>query len=164
MEPVSPKSVIEVALPEYETTIDQLVDATVRALTSAGLYEKESLAMVNTWRNSWFGEDGTRLLYLVPGKITDKLLPLTIDPVPDERVRILVGRLETITPEDSKNLVGRLVGTNSSDKPRKADVNEELKSLGRFAESAVQFVMNQTTNAATRSRLEQILKQVREAR
>jgi hypothetical protein len=164
MEPVSPKSVIEVALPEYETTIDQLVDATVRALTSAGLYEKESLAMVNTWRNSWFGEDGTRLLYLVPGKITDKLLPLTIDPVPDERVRILVGRLETITPEDSKNLVRQLVGSKSNKKPTKEKIDAELKPLGRFAEPAVQFVMGQTTDAATRSQLELILKQVRNDR
>jgi hypothetical protein len=161
IDPVSPKSVIEVTLPEYETTIDELVDATVRTLTAAGLYEKESLAMVNTWRNSWFGEDGTRLLYLVPGKITDKLLPLTIDPVPDERVRILVGRLETITPEDSKNLVSRLVGSNPNKKHTKEEIDAELKPLGRFAEPALQFVMGQTNDAQTRSRLELILKQVR---
>jgi hypothetical protein len=164
IETVSPKAGIETALPDYETTIDQLVDSTVKILTAAGLYEKESLAMVNTWRNSWFGEDGTRLLYLVPGKITDKLLPLKIDPVPDEKVRILVGRLETITPEDSKSLSSRLVGTKPNHNPTKDEIAAELKPLGRFAEPAVQFVMSQTTDTTTRNRLEQVLKQVRETR
>jgi len=69
--PVSPRSSIEISLPDSRTTIDRLVAATVRELTAAGLYEKEALAMVNTWRDNWFGEDGTRLLYLVPGKLTD---------------------------------------------------------------------------------------------
>src|SRR4029079_14347712 len=108
--------------------------ATVRELTSAGLYEKESLAMVNTWRTNWFGENGTRLLYLVPGKQTDKLLPLKVDPAPDEQVRVLVGRLETITPEDCQQLVRRLVGSGPNDKPADDWLKEELKSLGRFAE------------------------------
>ena len=49
----------------------------VHELSAAGLYDKEALAMVNTWQASWFGENGTRLLYLVPTKLTDKLL-LTI--------------------------------------------------------------------------------------
>ena len=69
--------------------------------------KRKSLAMVNTWRSSWFGENGTRLLYLVPGKQTDELLPLKVEPAPDEQVRVLVGRLETITPEDCQRLVRR---------------------------------------------------------
>ena len=85
--------------------MSELAAVTVRELTAAGLYEKESLAMVNTWRRSRLGENGTRLLYLVPGKLTDVPLPLSIEPAPDEKVRVLVGRLETLTPEDCQQLV-----------------------------------------------------------
>jgi hypothetical protein len=37
-----------------------------RALVSAGLYEKEARAMVNTWQDQWLAEEGTRVLYLLP--------------------------------------------------------------------------------------------------
>jgi hypothetical protein len=155
--PIDPGSTIEVTLPTTESTVDQLAEAMVRELTAAGLYEKESLAMVNTWRTSWFGENGTRLLYLVPSEQTDKLLPLTIDPAPSESVRVLVGRLETLTPEDCQRLVHTLTGGDANAKTIKA----ELASLGRFAEPAIQFAIGQTSDRQTRERLEAIRTEVR---
>src|SRR5262249_46033668 len=95
-DPLKPHSAIEFDLPSAESSVDHLAEAMVHELTAAGLYEKEAWAMVNTWRSSWFGESGTRLLHLVPSSLTEKLLPLTIEPAPTERVRVLVGRLETI--------------------------------------------------------------------
>ena len=53
--------------------------------------------MVETWKDSWFGE-GCRLIYIVPSGFIDKVLPLTIDPVPGQIVRVFVGRLEIVTP------------------------------------------------------------------
>ena len=35
------------------------------ALVRTGLFQREADAMVNTWRDSWFAEDGVRVLYLV---------------------------------------------------------------------------------------------------
>jgi hypothetical protein len=161
IDPVQAHSTIEVTLSETESTVDQLTEATVHELTSAGLYEKESLAMVNTWRSNWFGENGTRLLYLVPSKQTDKLLPLKIEPAPDEQVRVLVGRLETITPEDCKELGRKLVGAGTIDKPSEVWVKQELKSLGRFAEPAIQFAIDQTHDPKQVGRLKAILTNVR---
>jgi hypothetical protein len=161
MDPVRARSAVEVTLPTTESTVDQLTEAALRELTAAGLYEKESLAMVNTWRTSWFGENGTRLLYLVPSKQTDKLLPLKVDPAPDEQVRVLVGRLETITPEDCQQLVRKLVGSGANDKPSDDWVKEELKSLGRFAEPAIQFAISQTSDSTQVGRLKAILATVR---
>src|SRR4029077_9160312 len=127
-------------------------ETTVRELTATGLYEKEALAMVNTWRTSWFGENGTRLLYLVSGTLTDKLLPLTVDPAPDERVRVLVGRLETLTPEDCQRLVHALTGSGSGGNQTQKAITAELTSLGRFAEPAIQFAISQTNDLSTRAR------------
>jgi hypothetical protein len=117
--------------------------------------------MVNTWRASWFGENGTRLLYLVPEKLTDMLLPLAVSPAPDERVRVLVGRLETLTPEDCERLVHALTGAGSDERPAAETIKAELAALGRFAEPALQFMIGQTDDGATRSRLEAVLAEIR---
>jgi hypothetical protein len=131
-------------------TMDDLSGAVVQALVGARLYEKEARAMVNTWRNSWFGEGGTRLFYLVPGRLTDELLPLTISPQPDETVRVLVGRYEIMSPEDEAR-VTRVVEQSIRDRAAfqaKAEKDEKLretgyqlpkavKQLGRLAEPAL---------------------------
>jgi hypothetical protein len=161
LDPVGPRSSIDTTLPSEQSTVDRLAEATVHELIAAGLYNKEALAMVNTWRTSWFGENGTRLLYLVPGKLTDKLLPLSVDPAPDQCVRVLVGRLETLTPEDCQRLVRTLGGSKASDKPAEAAVKAELTSLGRFAEPAINFMIGQTSDQPTRDRLKAILAEVR---
>ncbi|MEX2318048.1 MAG: hypothetical protein WD669_12900 [Pirellulales bacterium] len=161
LQPIRPRAAIEINLPTTESTVERLAEATVRELTAAGLYEKEALSMVNTWRTSWFGESGTRLLYLVPENQTEKLLPLSIEPSPDERVRILVGRLETLTPEDGQRLTRTLIGNGALEKPSPDAVKAELATLGRFAEPALQFMIGQTSDPPTRGRLETILADLR---
>jgi len=148
---------VEMVLPAQASTVEQLADAMVSELIAAGLYQKEALAMVNTWHASWFGEDGTRLLYLVPEKQTNELLPLRIEPAPDESVRVLVGRLETLTPEDCRRLV-EVVTTADA---RSEKVQGELKALGRFAEPAVQFALSQEKEIPRRERLEAVLATLR---
>jgi hypothetical protein len=162
LKPIAGHTDATTSLPTTESTIDELADATVRALIAAGLYEKEARAMVNTWRTSWFEENGTRLFYLVPEKLTNELLPLTIEPAPEQQVRVLVGRLETLTPEDGARLTAALVRIDSND-PLSADsIKDQLKPLGRFAEPAVQFLITQTQASDAREHLETILRQLRE--
>src|SRR6185503_6623363 len=61
------------------------------ALVSEGLYGPEAAAMVETWRDSWFGEQGMRVLYVLPRTWTDRTLPLSIEPAPKDIVRVMVG-------------------------------------------------------------------------
>jgi hypothetical protein len=68
-----------------------------RLLTDAGLYPREARAMVATWRDSWF-EEGTRVFYVLAPQDVDAVLPLSIDPAPDQVARVFVGRMEVITP------------------------------------------------------------------
>ena len=69
-----------------------------KILIAQGLYEKEAAAMVKTWRDSWF-EEGLRVFYLLPRRMTDEILPITINPAPAQLTRVFVGRAEIITPE-----------------------------------------------------------------
>jgi hypothetical protein len=73
-------------------------DTLVRLLVQHGLFRKEAVAMVDTWRDSWF-EDGTRLFYVMPTRIVDARLPLEISPPPDAVSRVFVGRLELISKD-----------------------------------------------------------------
>src|SRR5437588_10159859 len=69
----------------------------VRGLVGPGLFEREAQAMVKTWDDSWFAEEGTRVLYILPREWTDRTLPLTITPQPSKMVRVMVGRAEIIS-------------------------------------------------------------------
>jgi len=74
------------------------------ALTAAGLYDKESAAMLNTWTTSYFGKSGLRVFWIVPRNVTDGILPLTLNPAPDDIQRVLVGRSEIMTPQQEQKL------------------------------------------------------------
>lgn len=103
------------------------------ALISAGLFDDEAAAMVNTWKDSWFAEDGVRVLYLLPRKWTDETLPLTLNPAPQNTARVMVGRAEIITPEAERNLIS-IFEKASADATFQPQATSELKKLGRFAE------------------------------
>ena len=71
------------------------------ALIAQGLYPKEAAAMIDTWRDSWF-EEGSRLIYILPGSAVNTMVPLEIKPVPARISRVFVGRIELITSETKK--------------------------------------------------------------
>jgi len=73
------------------------------ALVAQGLFPKEAQAMIETWRDSWF-EEGSRLIYLVPSRAIDAILPLQVEPVPSQTARVFVGRIELITPETTHSV------------------------------------------------------------
>lgn len=145
----------------YEVGLDNLAEQMVTSLVAAGLYEKEARCMVKTWQDAWFGEQGNRLLYFVPRTITDELLPLQLSPAPKELVRVLVGRMELMTPEqiDQVTSAATTMGTcaSSSCEPMRSIV----ESLGRFAEPALQYASQQAKTDDVRSTLMQISKEIR---
>jgi hypothetical protein len=155
------------------TTIDALADAVKDALVEAGLYEKEALAMVKTWRSSWFGEAGTRLLYVLPRPITDALLPLEINPKPQETVRVLVGRMEIMTPEQESRITA-LVRKSAGDRlaastlagtgelSPKYVAPAELGNLGRLAEPALARVGAINQDPAIRAEARLLLQRMTE--
>jgi hypothetical protein len=106
------------------------------ALAGEGLFADEAKAMVATWKDSWFAEDGVRILYLLPRAWTDEILPMKLNPEPQDLTRIMVGRAEVITPNVETNLVQLLTKTQFGNAAARAQAIAELKKLGRFAEPA----------------------------
>ncbi len=129
-----------IAEPAQDAGVAELSAAVVRALTAQGLYEKEARAMVKTWRPAWFGEEGTRFLYLMPAATTNQVLPLHIQPKPAALVRVLVGRQDVLTPEREREVDGLIQRLHESRSESEQQVlrREVERQFGRFAMAATE--------------------------
>ena len=109
------------------------------AIVAGGLYEKEAAAMVKTWDDSWFGEQGMRVLYTLPQTWSDRVLPLTFSPAPREIRRVFVGRAEMFTPSQEWALLKEVVrysGANEADKAKAVKAADSI-GLGRFTDVVI---------------------------
>lgn len=118
--------------PTEESTPEKLGAAVAELLTREGLYEKEARAMVQTWSADWFGDNGTRILYLVPQRLTEGLLPLTITPKPRTLLRVLVGRHDVLTPERERGIDALVKKLDGPVKEESLAADRALKDLGRY--------------------------------
>ena len=100
-------------------------------LVARGLYPREAKAMVESWRGSWF-EQGTRLFYIVSNEAVDAILPLQVQPRPDQVARVFVGRLEIATPATLREVKDALVRNDAA----------ALKRYGRFLQPIGQRVLS----------------------
>ena len=89
--------------PTLDDAFPQLRYDLETALVEQGLFLKEAQAMVETWRDSWF-EEGARLIYIMPSRAVDAILPLQVEPVPSQIARVFVGRIELMTPETTRTV------------------------------------------------------------
>jgi hypothetical protein len=97
--------------PSLDGSFSQLRQDLETALVAQGLFPKEAHAMVETWRDSWF-EEGSRLIYIVPSRAIDAMLPLKVDPVPSQTARVFVGRIELVTAETKRVVEEALAASN----------------------------------------------------
>ena len=110
-----------------------------------------------TWSRQWFLSEGTRVMYVVPRETTDALLPLSIDPKPDEVVRLLVGRLEYLTPETEELVARALKWRLSPEEGWRKSADAVLPRFGRFLEAHVRRVLATTTDPEVRRSGEELL-------
>jgi hypothetical protein len=99
--------------PSLDGTLPQLRYDLENALVEQGLFLKEAQAMVETWRDSWF-EEGARLIYIMPSRSVDAVLPLRVDPTPSQTTRVFVGRIELMTADTIRSVEDALATSDSS--------------------------------------------------
>lgn len=127
-------------------------------LIAEGLFEKEAEAMLNTWRNSWF-EEGLRVFYIMPRKTTDAILPLDINPLPSNLVRVLIGRAEMVTPEMEKNVTAQLKALNDPSASVRQTALIEINRYGRFTESILTQIRDHSRDPQIKLEVERLLKE-----
>ena len=178
---ILPQQSLAMTQSPYEANQSDLASAIEAALVAEGLYEKEAKAMVNTWRDSWFYEPGTRLFYILPQSETEKLLPLEVKPAPDEMLRVMVGRMEIMRPEDEQKVSAIVRESLSRREPATTTEEEQpsspapvaeqessptelpagLLELGRLAEPALVRVRGIATDEKIRAEAAKLLQELR---
>ena len=123
--------------PELTSSVDSVARDLEGILVAQGLFQNEAHAMVETWRDSWF-EEGSRLLYIVPRKFVDTILPLTVNPLPEKTVRVFVGRLELITPSTRRAIQQAISSHDDS----------TLQKYGRFLEPILNTIIRKEPDKA----------------
>ncbi len=138
IDPIAGGKSATATLPPDWSNVEPVRVALVAMLVRAGLYEKEAKAMVKTWESAWFGDDGTRVLYILPKAWTDRTLPLKVTPTPDALVRVMVGRHDILTPEREREIDKLAPRINGPAGQEQTAATAELDRLGRFAGPALQ--------------------------
>jgi hypothetical protein len=111
----------------------QIEEQMAHSLTAEGLFAREATAMVKTWADSWFTEQGVRVLYILPRAWTEETLSMRVEPRPKQLVRVMVGRAELITPETEKELNLELTEARQRRVEAEGEIRGTVAKLGRFA-------------------------------
>jgi hypothetical protein len=143
-----------VTRPNVQQSPESLEAELEQSLLANGLYEKEAKAMIKTWRDTWF-EEGMRVFYVLPRSVTDRVLPITIDPSPVELTRVLVGRAEIITPEMEREVRQELIVMLDENRTNDA---QAFRKYGRFAEPILKRILAKETEERLRTLIESIIK------
>jgi hypothetical protein len=131
--------------PAVTGTFDSLHQDLEDLLVSQGLFRDEARAMLETWRDSWF-EEGSRLFYIVPRPFVDSVLPLSIQPAPEQLTRVFVGRIELVTPATEEAIQTALVTRDRS----------IFKKYGRFFFPIFQIVSQKSDPERANQLLEEL--------
>jgi hypothetical protein len=142
-----------------EDGVGYLKQAVAESLTRAGLYPKEAQAMVDTWEKSYFRNDGLRILSILPRQAVDTAILIDIKPAPQELVRVMVGRVEVLTPEGERRLEETVADIGSKDERERGAAEAQLAKFGRLREPVLRRVMALTRQPAVRARAETLIAQ-----
>jgi len=167
LDPLAGKSREEVTLNARFTSplpldegVPHIKNLVVSALVNAGLYAKEAQAMVNTWERSYFRTDGLRVLYLVPRERVDAVLPIHIKPAPEKLVRVMVGRIEVLTPTRERQIEKFVADLGATDFRIREAASSGLARLGRLGEPALRRVLVTTPDPEVRSRAQTLISKI----
>lgn len=141
-------------LPEHAARLREKLE---EALTACGLYPKEARAMALTWNRSYFHTPGLRVLYVLPDELTRAILPLEVEPAPQETVRVMVARLECLTPEQEDRVAGAVAQLDAPDFECRDAASRTLRELGRFAEPNLRRVLSKAEAPELRARVLRLL-------
>ncbi len=144
------------ALP-VERFADAVAEDLSKRLVDSGLYEKEARAMTNTWRTSYFTTDGIRVLFVLPQSWTDRFIPMTIRPQPEKIVRVMVGRIELLTPDREHAVERAITGLASPDSRVRETSFTTLREQGRYAEPLVRRTLESSTDERVRTLCRRLL-------
>ena len=136
---------------------EAVADTLAVRLTESGLYPKEARAMVNTWKSSYFQSDGVRVLFVLPQTWTDAFIPMSIVPKPKQVVRVMVGRLELLSPRREQLAETAIHDLADQDPVKRQRAFQYLREQGRYVEPIVRRIAKTTKDEGVRTLCQRLL-------
>jgi hypothetical protein len=90
------------------------------------------------------------VLFVVPQSWTDEFIPMTVIPKPEKVVRVMVGRIEMLTPEREQLAEAAVRSLADPDSGKREQAFAFLREQGRYVEPIVRRVQRTTTNENVR--------------
>jgi hypothetical protein len=113
--------------------------------------------MVNTWEKSYFRTEGLRLLYVLPRAVVDDTIPLQIKPAPQQLERVMIGRIEVLTPDLERRIEQAVADLKVPHPVIRWVATAALERLGRIQEPVLHRIAVLTTRPAVRARAQALL-------
>lgn len=129
----------------------QVKDTLATLLQNQGLTAAESKALVETFTYNWLKTYGLRLIVLAPPGWGQQWLPTAIEPKPQSHVRVMLGRIELLTPQDEAALLAQV-----QDAAKKQDLGV-LAGFGFFAEPKARRMAALVADPATQAFCNQLI-------
>jgi hypothetical protein len=126
-------------------------------LVREGLYIKEAQAMVNTWEKSYYRTEGLRLLYVLPRALVDDTIPLQIRPAPLKLERVMIGRIEVLTPDLEQRIEQAVADLTVPHPAVRLAAAAALERLGRIQEPVLRRIAALTTRPEVRAQAQALL-------
>ncbi len=159
--------------------LENIVRDMKERLVSEGLFTDEALAMVRTWQHGWLGDEGLRLLYVLPRAYVDRILPLKITTLrkrsfrrnadntkkasrlseaaiakPWRVERVFVGRVDLLSPARESKLKAMTSDLLSPDRATREAALRSFDAMGRFAAPYLRRAIALAQDARSREALE----------
>jgi len=147
-----------------EQLVRRIGEELEECLVMEGLFRKEAKAMIQTWTDSYFEQEGTRILYILPEGMTNELLPLSISPKPVELKRVMVARVEVISPEQTHVIHELIEKLGSDNLDQRVIAERQIAGYGRFAEPMLKEAVRVASDPEIRARAEGLLAKMHSTR
>lgn len=144
-------------IPNYKPA-GNLPEALHAALVDAGLFPDEATGMIRTWESSWLGTEGIRALFLLPQTWTDTTIPINVYPKPQSLVRVMLGRIELLTPNREQAAAKAALQATSNDANQRQAGQKQLRTEGRYLESILRHLHKTSSDTRVRVACEKLLK------
>jgi len=141
-------------------SVDAAVAILRQVLLDEGLYEKEADGMIKIWRKGMFETPGLRAMYLMERKTLDAFLPLTIQPAPDEIERVMLVRIDCLTPDREERILELLKQLGAENFRERGAAQKKLMEIGRVGQAVMRKFYEDTEDPEIRMRLKAVLKQI----
>src|SRR5262249_936828 len=106
----------------------------------------------------YFHNDGLRVLYVLPRRLVDELIPIRIKPAPDRLERVMVGRVEVLTPAQEADLLRQVANLKSPGEKGRDAAQAALDRPGRLKERTLGRLLALSTTREQREQIEGLIK------